>query len=923
MSAHLKFKKSALYVSMSSMLEWKHAKTLYIGLFLSFISHQSFAEELRNPQNETKGIEHTQTVINASDSQQLTTNIPQQASEKVEIPKLDEDIPNSMEMLHHQLQNSHEINEFQNIDLNDLEPLPSFDIDQSMVNEIYSVADEAKKEALAYRENQKGEVTVNDATKQELAEINVAPVNIDHLMSTIQSESKIIVDANETGATLGDLSLDPDLIDEPKKLNVFKRILYSIRPPKDAENAPAARITAHVHLVDDGRTKKLDKKEIAAQQKLKANIEAKLSSYTVEVFEDYSAAVPQLRALSKDAAQAVGFYNAVFHFEKTGKASVDVFVEPNDPVIVDKQDIVFTGAGAILPQFQVIGILPDLQVGDVLNQGLYTKTKDRITEAASNNGFFDSFWRIHDVQVFQPENDAAINLKFETGDRYKLGPAEFVMSDPSKEIPLDRDVLEKMVPWEAGQDYALWRVTGLVNNLTNSRYFNYTLVDTIIPDPVETPLEITPDIQALLNEEGASDDLQAQLSKPDTISSKKEVTQNVVNEAEFAGTTQSLGKSRSKAEDTMLEDEQTEVEKKARNELLRTQARADKTIPVLVTLNADRLNSAEVGVGYGSDTGFRLRSQYRRAIVNKRGHSFDANMELSQIRQAIEGKYNIPFNHPLNDYFRLVAGYEREERNNVSDNGDLLIEAGVIGLDRIIKNPRGNWQHTFSSRYRLDRLSSRNGLFDEDDIPDWFYANARTQQESLLLGYEISRVDSDKRINPTQGFSQNYKIELGSKSFLSDADMAIVNAGWKFLYSYGENKNNQILGRANLGYIFTNDFTSVPYNLRYFAGGDQTIRGFDYKSLSPEEFGFKIGGQALAIGSLEYNYQFMEGWRAAVFSDFGNAYDKQFNNPTAYSIGVGLRWASPIGPIRIDLASGISDKEDTPIRLHFFVGPQI
>ncbi len=110
--------------------------------------------------------------------------------------------------------------------------------------------------------------------------------------------------------------------------------------------------------------------------------------------------------------------------------------------------------------------------------------------------------------------------------------------------------------------------------------------------------------------------------------------------------------------------------------------------------------------------------------------------------------------------------------------------------------------------------------------------------------------------------------------------------------------------------------------MRYFAGGDESIRGFDYKSLAPLEFGYKVGGQALAVGSLEYNYQFKEGWRAAVFSDFGNAYDKDFNTPTEYGVGVGIRRKSPVGPIRIDVASGISDPNH-PIRLHFFIGPQL
>ena len=88
------------------------------------------------------------------------------------------------------------------------------------------------------------------------------------------------------------------------------------------------------------------------------------------------------------------------------------------------------------------------------------------------------------------------------------------------------------------------------------------------------------------------------------------------------------------------------------------------------------------------------------------------------------------------------------------------------------------------------------------------------------------------------------------------------------------------------------------------------------------EYGYKVGGQALAVGTAEFNYQFKEGWRAAVFSDFGNAYDKTFSNETEYSVGVGLRWRSPIGPIRIDVASGIS-QEGSPIRLHFFIGSQL
>lgn len=115
------------------------------------------------------------------------------------------------------------------------------------------------------------------------------------------------------------------------------------------------------------------------------------------------------------------------------------------------------------------------------------------------------------------------------------------------------------------------------------------------------------------------------------------------------------------------DDEEEERQK------LEEQTRIEKKIPVVVTLNADRLNSLETGIGYGTDTGPRIRSQYRRAIVNKYGHAFDANIELSQIRQSIDGRYSIPYKHPLNDYFNLVGGYEREERDDIGPDINLWL----------------------------------------------------------------------------------------------------------------------------------------------------------------------------------------------------------------------------------------------------------
>ena len=934
MLVNTNFKKSVLCSSMHAILCWNMPKKLGLSLFLGLVASSSFAESLKVSNSNTQLAENPTSLQTPTteEAQNLAEEIKQLAAAQgkdsaQDLQKIEEALEqaqtpefNSLEMLQQQQQAGASFAEFQPIEFEDLEDLPIAPVDQGLANQIFQVAEQAKQEAMLDRNGQVPETLVQDATQQELLQIDQAPVNVDQLITNIQADSNFVVEANPNDTLMTELGWMTQ-VENADKPGFFRRLLYKVRPPRELNTAKVPRISADVVITANGANGTQNSiGEVSpdayrtAVDQLSANIKAKLSSFTQESFADFPSALPQLRTLSNQAAQAVGFYNAEFKFEKLSDSRVRVHVVPNPPVAIKQQNIEFTGEGQYEAQFQVIGVLPDQEVDDVFNHGLYEQTKKRITDAASDNGYFDSYWRLHDVKVAQPQNTADINLRYETGERYKLGNVEFRMSDPNQEFPLDMDILQSMVTWQDNADYTFWRVNGLANNLTNSRYFNYTLVDTIRPDPVEYPLELPPDIQALVDQQKLSV-YDATVVDQKRVVSSQEVTQSVVNEAEFAGTEEGASNDKLRMLQAQQEDKQSEEER------LKQQARIDKKIPVIVTLNADRLNSAEVGAGFGTDTGVRLRGQYRRAIVNKRGHSFDANLELSQIRQAIDGRYNIPYNHPLNDYVALVGGYEREERDDVAQGGGLMIESAVAGVDRVIKNPMGSWQHTFGLRYRLDRLTEDGTVFLEK-VPDAFIANGDVEQQSLLLGYEVSRTDSNRRVNPSKGFRQIYKIELGSESLLSDADLAILNAGWRFIYSLGENDDHQFVGRSDLGYIYTEDFNKVPYNLRYFTGGDQSLRGFDYKSLTPQIEGFKIGGQALAVGSLEYNYQFKEGWRAAVFSDFGNAYDKDFSNDTEYSVGLGVRWASPIGPIRIDVASGISD-DNHPIRLHFFIGSQL
>lgn len=891
MPTQIQFRKSVITYHLHKIIDANNVnKYLCLSVFLSvFVTPNLYAQPLAETAVSTDQHESIELEATAYNDHKAVT-----------LPEPDVD---SVALLQQQIQAS-KSQPIQPLQFEDLEDLPANSIDPNMANEIYQAAEDAKKQAQDFKQG----VQINNlpevaqSTEQEFQEIKRAPVDIDQLMRNIEADKEIIVQSRENGNSFQDFTKKDETVQE--KPGFIKRIVQRIRPPKEAGIEVMPKITT---VVDGAPT-------LLAQ-----NIRAKLSSFTVESFSDYASAVPQLRSMTNQAAQAVGYYNATFKFEKQNDHRLHIQVTPGEPAIVKTQHIEFLGEGGRLPQFQVLALLPELNIGDTFNHGLYESTKANIQEAASNNGFFDSLWRLHDVKVNQPENTVDINLRYDTGQRYKLGHVEFRMSDPDKPLPIKLDILKTLAPWQPGADYTAWRVNGLANNLTNSRYFNFTLVDAVRPDALPDDLDLPPDLQALvdankISEQAILNTLQPQAA-PVAKVSNKEVTQTVVDEQQFAGAEKRAASSGQRSIDQQ-NDRANELD------AMKDQVRIDKVVPVIVTLNADKLNSLETGIGYGTDTGVRVRSQYRRAIVNQYGHAFDANMEVSKIRQSLDGRYSIPYKHPLNDYISLVGGYERETRDGVGPNTDLTIETAVLGADRIIKNSRREWQQIFGVRYRLDRMT-RNGDIPDTDIPNGFLIpGAEPEQEAFLVGYEVSKTISNNRINPTQGFKQSYKIELGSDKVLSNTNMAIVNANWKALYSLGENANHQFLAGANVGYIYADDFNKVPYNLRYFAGGDQSMRGFDYKSLSPMIDGYKVGGQGLAIGTMEYNYQFKEGWRAALFSDFGNAYDEKFSNPIEYSVGVGVRWRSPIGPIRLDVASGVSEP-GKPVRLHFFIGSQL
>jgi translocation and assembly module TamA len=126
-----------------------------------------------------------------------------------------------------------------------------------------------------------------------------------------------------------------------------------------------------------------------------------------------------------------------------------------------------------------------------------------------------------------------------------------------------------------------------------------------------------------------------------------------------------------------------------------------------------------------------------------------------------------------------------------------------------------------------------------------------------------------------------------------------------------------------VGVLLNDDFDNVPLSKRFFTGGDQTVRGYNFESLSPRDSaGDLIGGDRLNVASVEYRWRFKPQWALALFVDSGRAY---FDSSAPFRTGAGFggRWFSPIGQVSVDLAFPISDAEYDGFQIHISMGPSI
>lgn len=323
------------------------------------------------------------------------------------------------------------------------------------------------------------------------------------------------------------------------------------------------------------------------------------------------------------------------------------------------------------------------------------------------------------------------------------------------------------------------------------------------------------------------------------------------------------------------------------------------TVPILVSLARKEANQIGLGVGYSTDEKYRGKLTWGKPLINRHGHSADAELSLSRVSQAVSFAYRIPRrNQPLYNYWGVEYGLKTSSEEQI----DLL---STLNFQRV-RRFENTWTESIFIRWERERSN---------------IDNVQQTTDLVLPGVRYNRNRS--RGNPflSWGQSTNIQVLYGNRKLLSTIDFYKATIDFKYLRAV--TPRNTIIVSVKYGAITTNDFDRVPASQRFFAGGDRSIRGYKYRSVSPiGADGLPKGGRYFEAGSFEYNYRFADRWSFAVFTDIGRAFNN-FSTSQSIGAGFGVRWQSPVGPFRIDIARPVNDGDNDDIQLHLSLGPEL
>ncbi len=333
-----------------------------------------------------------------------------------------------------------------------------------------------------------------------------------------------------------------------------------------------------------------------------------------------------------------------------------------------------------------------------------------------------------------------------------------------------------------------------------------------------------------------------------------------------------------------------------------------KRVPVQVNLTPAPRSIYTAGASYGTESGAGVRLGAEQRYLNMRGHKALAQLDYAQKRKTLTLQYRVPAFAWLDGWYNASL-QAADEQTDALDTRRVEFVASRSGQFNDHLNLVAS-AHVLRERWTFPSVNR--------PVPIFQYASFAFP--SLRAEY----IDVDNRLAPRRGAGGTLTVRGGQGGANRDATFAQLHATAQWFR--GLDADSRLLVRGEAGHTFTNQLVQLPPSLRYYAGGDRSVRGYGWREIGPrlrdsDGNNYALGARNVLTASIEYERYLGGPWGAAVFIDSGSAFDGK--RPDIHTgVGVGLRWRSPVGPVRLDIAHGL-DQPDSPITLHLNIGADL
>ena len=368
------------------------------------------------------------------------------------------------------------------------------------------------------------------------------------------------------------------------------------------------------------------------------------------------------------------------------------------------------------------------------------------------------------------------------------------------------------------------------------------------------------------------------------------------------------------------------------------------TVPVKIRADASRRHRYSIGAGYATDTGIRGTFGYEDRRVNSLGHSLSVAVQASQVqRYNVQSRYRIPVGDPALENVSLNAIIQQETLADVT--------ATTQSLGPSFTDVTAGWQHVW--------LLNGVHTVSQNSAPTVVNVDTARSDELIVPELNIARVPKGYLGEPLFERPLFVTIKASHSALGSQADFIQLHLQAERVFDLGSKWH--LLLRDEIGTTFVKDFNELPAVYRFFAGGDNSVRGFAYNELSPLEgplcqtnsagqvlltanggcqpkpgYYLKTGGKDVITGTVEFIRELPRSLGVAAFFDYGNALNS-FRKPDCvpgqmpgtevcppfiqYSVGIGLRVRLPVMTLGVDIAQPLSTNAGP--RLHINFSPKL